>query len=128
VSGWYSRPVLFVNDVDRSVSFYVRQLGFSLSWRFEEEGKAYVAQVCRDGCEIILSAQWPDKVGTALIFISLDVDVLLALRAELEAKGVSVTDGWWGYDTMIVNDPDGNELYFPYPEDFERPGQGEIPA
>jgi hypothetical protein len=22
-----------------------------------------------------------------------------------------------GYDTMIVEDPDGNELFFPYPND-----------
>jgi hypothetical protein len=41
--------------------------------------------------------------------------VLLALRAELEAKRVHVRDGYWGYPLMIVDDLDGNELYFPYP-------------
>jgi hypothetical protein len=50
------------------------------------------------------------------MFISLDVDVLLALRAELEAKGVNVKDGYWGYPLMVVHDLDGNELYFPIPE------------
>jgi catechol 2,3-dioxygenase-like lactoylglutathione lyase family enzyme len=117
---WYTRPVLFVRDVDRSLDFYAGQLGFLRSWRFEENGAAFVAQVEREGCELILSSQWPDKAGSALIFISLDVDVLHALREELERKGVSVTDGWWGYETMIVRDPDGNELYFPYPKDFRR--------
>jgi catechol 2,3-dioxygenase-like lactoylglutathione lyase family enzyme len=93
VSEWFARPVLFVADVGRSVDFYVNQLGFTLGWRYEEEGKALVAQVDRQGCALILSSQWPDKVGSALMFISLDVDVLHALRAELEGKGVNVKDG-----------------------------------
>ena len=93
---WFARPVLFVADIDRSVDFYVTQLGFTLPWRYEDEGKAWVAQVDRQGCELILSSQWPDKVGEGLMFISLDVSVLDALRA-------------------VVADPDGNQLYFPYP-------------
>ena len=78
---WFARPVLFVADIDRSVDFYVKQLGFTQPWRYEEEGKAWVAQVDRQGCELILSSQWPDKVGKGLMFISLDVGVLDALRA-----------------------------------------------
>lgn len=112
---WYSRPVLFVADIDTSVDFYVKQLRFTQAWRYEEEGKAWVAQVDRQGCELILSSQWPDKVGKGLMFISLDVDVLDALRAELEGRGVEVKDGQWGYRLMVVADPDGNQLYFPYP-------------
>ena len=114
---WYTRPVLFVTDIDKSVDFYVNQLGFKQDWRYEEEGKAYVAQVERRGCELILSSQWPDKVGKGLMFISLDFGVLNALRAELEGRGVPVKDGNWGYRLMVVADPDGNQLYFPYPAD-----------
>jgi catechol 2,3-dioxygenase-like lactoylglutathione lyase family enzyme len=47
VSEWFARPVLFVADIGRSVDFYVNQLGFTQSWRHEEEGKALVAQVDR---------------------------------------------------------------------------------
>lgn len=111
---WYARPVLFVADIDRSVDFYAKQLGFTQNWRYEEDGKAYVAQVERRGCELILSSQWPDKAGSALMFISLDPEVLDAVRAELEARGVGVKDGNWGYRLMVVADPDGNQLYFPY--------------
>jgi len=99
VSEWFARPVLFVADIGRSVDFYVNQLGFIQSWRHEEEGKALVAQVDRQGCALILS------------------DVLLALRAELEVKGVNVRDGYWGYPLMVIHDLDGNELYFPYPNE-----------
>ncbi|MDQ2766597.1 MAG: glyoxalase superfamily protein [Gemmatimonadota bacterium] len=116
MSNWYARPVLFVEDIGRSIDFYVNQLGFTESWSYEEEEKAFVAQVDRDGCELILSSQWPNKVGTGLIFISIDVEVLHALRAELETKRVPVKDGNWGYRLMVVHDPDGNELYFPYPK------------
>jgi len=112
---WFARPVLFVADLDASVKFYVEQLGFARSWRYEEEGKAYVAQVDRQGCALILSSQWPDKVGKGLMFISLDIGVLDALRAELEGRGVEVKDGQWGYRIMVIADLDGNQLYFPYP-------------
>ncbi|MGD0131327.1 MAG: glyoxalase superfamily protein [Bryobacteraceae bacterium] len=112
---WFARPVLFVADIDTAVEFYGKQLGFTQAWRYEEEGKARVAQVDRQGCQLILTSQWPDKVGKGLIFVSLDVAVLNALRAELEGRGVAVKDGEWGYRIMIVADPDGNQLYFPYP-------------
>ncbi len=117
---WYARPVLFVAGIDRSVDFYVKQLGFSQSWRYEEAGMARVAQVERKGCELLLSSQWPDKVGKGLMFISLDLEVLDALREELEGRGVDVKDGRWGYKLMVIVDPDGNELYFPYPADAEQ--------
>jgi hypothetical protein len=58
------------------------------------------------------------------MFISLNVEpetreaataALDALRAELVAKGVSVKDGSWGYRLLVVDDPDGNQLFFNYP-------------
>jgi hypothetical protein len=42
--------------------------------------RVWVAQVDRQGCELILSSQWPDKVGKGLMFISLDVGVLDSWR------------------------------------------------
>ncbi|HKV23839.1 MAG TPA: glyoxalase superfamily protein [Candidatus Acidoferrum sp.] len=111
---WYARAVLFVGDVEKSVEFYVKRLGFQQDWRYEEEGKAFVAQVTREGCELILSSQWPEKKGKGLMFISLDGEELKEVRAELEGRGVEVKDGNWGYRLMVVADPDGNELFFPY--------------
>jgi hypothetical protein len=80
-------PVLFVSDIDRALELCVNYLGFTQSWRFEEEGKALVAQADRRGCALIFSSQWPDKVGKGLIFISLNVDAALdKLRAEVESR------------------------------------------
>jgi catechol 2,3-dioxygenase-like lactoylglutathione lyase family enzyme len=113
---WYSRPVLFVSDIDRSVDFYVKQFGFTENWRFESAGgKASVAQVARPGIELILTAESPEKMGKGLMFISLDGDdVVDALRAELEGRGVDVKERVWGYRVMVIMDPDGNEFYFCY--------------
>ena len=110
---WYSRPVLFVRDVDQASRFYVEQLEFSEVWRHCEDGRALVAQVERSGCELILSCQWPNKAGSGLIFISLDPADVATARRTFEDAGVNVQDGWWGYPIMIVRDTDGNELYFP---------------
>lgn len=114
---WYARPVLFVSDMDRSIAFYVGQLGFKEHWRHDHEGKTLVAQVDRQSCELILSSQEPDRTGRGRMFISLEVATLAAVRAELEGRGVAVEDGRWGYRLMTVRDPDGNELFFPYPAD-----------
>jgi catechol 2,3-dioxygenase-like lactoylglutathione lyase family enzyme len=115
VSGWYSRPVIFVRDVQRSIDFYRDKLGFTESSRYEEQGVPLVAQVDREDCQLLLNSQQPDKTGRGRMFIALEPEVLGALRAEFEDRGAPVKDGWWGYDTMIVEDPDGNELFFPYP-------------
>jgi len=37
------------------------------------------------------------------------------LRAELEARGVPVKDGHRGYRLLVVEDLDGNQLFFNYP-------------
>ena len=69
---------------------------------------------------------WPEKIGKGLIFISLNfepetqVAALDALRAEFESKGVPVKEGSWGYRLLVVDDPDGNQLFFNYPAETAR--------
>ena len=126
MTDWFARPVFHVTDVEASLRFYVDRLGFTNPWRFDEGGKAYVAQVERQGCAIILARTWPEKTGKGLIFISVNVEpptleaataALDELRAELEAQGVSVKEGSWGYRLLVVDDPDGNQLFFNYPNE-----------
>ena len=123
MTDWFARPVLHVADVEASLRFYVDRLGFTNPWRYDEDGKAYVAQVARQGCALILADAWPEKIGKGLMFISLNgepetqVAALDALRAELESKGVPVKEGSWGYRLLVVDDPDGNQLFFNYPNE-----------
>jgi catechol 2,3-dioxygenase-like lactoylglutathione lyase family enzyme len=133
MTDWFARPVLQVKDVEASLRFYVDLLGFTSPWRYGDEGIAHVAQVDRQGCALILAGSWagssPEKVGKAVIFISLNVEpatheasvaALDALRAELEARGVLVKDGSWGYRLLVVDDLDGNQLFFNYPSETAR--------
>ena len=128
MTDWFARPVLHVTDVEASLCFYINRLGFTSPWRYEEDGRAYVAQVERQGCSLILADTWPEKVGKGLTFISLNTEpetqiaALDALRAELEAKGVSVKEGSWGYRLLVVDDPDGNQLFFNYPNETAKVG------
>jgi catechol 2,3-dioxygenase-like lactoylglutathione lyase family enzyme len=126
MTDWFARPVLHVKDVDASLRFYVDRLGFTIAWRYDEDGGAHVAQVDRQGCLLILADTWPEKIGKALIFISLNVEpqtreagvaAVDALRAELEANGAPVKEGSWGYRLLVVDDPDGNQLFFNYPHE-----------
>ena len=122
---WFARPVLHVKDVDASLRFYADQLGFTSPWRYGEDGRAHVAQVDRQGCALILADTWPEKVGKGLIFISISLNAgretqvaaLDALRAELEARGAAVKEGSWGYHLLVVDDLDGNQLFFNYPNE-----------
>lgn len=123
---WFARPVLHVADVEASLRFYIDRLGFTSPWSYDEQGRTFVAQVDRQGCALILCDMWPEKIGKGLMFISLNVEpetreaavaALDALRAEFEAKGVLVKDGRWGYRLLVVDDPDGNQLFFNYPNE-----------
>ena len=130
MSEWFARPVLHVSSVNASLRFYVNRLGFTVPWRVEDEdGHIDVAQVDRQGCALILAGHWPEKAGKGLMFISLNVEpethaaavaALDALRAEFESRGVTVKQGHWGYRVLVVDDPDGNQLFFNYPNE---PGQ-----
>jgi catechol 2,3-dioxygenase-like lactoylglutathione lyase family enzyme len=122
MTDWFARPVLHVKDVDTSIRFYVDLLGFTSPWRYDEEGRGRVAQVDRQGCALILANNLaPENVGKGVMFISLNAEpeaqvaALDALHAELVAKGAPVKEGLWGYRLLVVDDLDGNQLFFNYP-------------
>lgn len=123
MSEWYGRPILSVLHVGASLTFYIDLLGFTSPWRYEEDGTVHVAQVERQGCALILADTWSENIGKGRMFISLNVEpemqnaALDALRAELEGKGVPVKEGSWGYRLLVVDDPDGNQLLFNYPNE-----------
>jgi catechol 2,3-dioxygenase-like lactoylglutathione lyase family enzyme len=112
VHKWYSRPVLFVADVNRAIAFYVDKLGFWKKWH-EGDGSGTVCQVNRDECEIIL-CQDATRRDKARLFIELTPDGLAELRREIVERSVPSKETWWGYDSIQIDDPDGNELLFPY--------------
>ena len=114
MSDWSSSTLVFVRNVDEAIGFYVDRLGFTLNMRHEEDGRALVAGVSRgSGCALLLTAQWPERVGTAILYTHLPDDALGLLLADLRQQDVVAKDGWWGTPLAVIEDPDGNQLFFP---------------
>jgi len=108
---WYTRPVLFVADIGRSIRFYTEGLGFRKAWH-EADGKGRVCQVERGGCEIIL-CEHDTRRDKARLVVSLTREAIAALRREIIERSIPSKMSWWGYDVIQIDDPDGNELLFP---------------
>ena len=115
VHRWYTRPVLFVADVNRALGFYIDRLGFEKRWH-EGDGAGGVCQVDRGECEIILCED-ATRSEKASLFIELTADGLADLRRQLVERSVPSTETWWGFDALQIDDPDGNELLFPLPRE-----------
>ncbi len=111
---WYARPVFFVTDVRRALSFYIDRLGFVKRWH-EGYGEGTVAQVSRGGCEIILCEDVTRR-DKARLFVELTTVALDDFRREMVERSAPGTNSWWGYDVIRIEDPDGNELLFPAPD------------
>jgi len=114
VHRWYTRPVFFVADVNRAARFYVDMLGFEKSWH-SRDGAGTVCQVNHGECEIILCEDAARR-DRGRLFIELTAPGLADLRREFVERSVPTRETWWGYDTLQVEDPDGNELLFPVSE------------
>ena len=108
---WYTRPVLFVADVNRALGFYIDTLGFVKRWH-EGNGAGGVCQVNRGECEIILCED-ATRRDRGRLFVELTADAFADLRRDLAARAVPVQETWWGNDAIRITDPDGNELLFP---------------
>jgi catechol 2,3-dioxygenase-like lactoylglutathione lyase family enzyme len=108
---WYTRPVLFVADVNRALRFYVDMLGFQKDWH-EGDGAGGVCQINRAGCEIIL-CEHATRRDKGRLFVSLTPDGVAALRRQIAERSVPTEKSWWSYDVIKIVDPDGNELLFP---------------
>lgn len=108
---WYPRPVFFVADLARAERFYTEALGFVKKWH-EAEGAGTVCQVDRSDCEIIL-CEVADPRAPSRLFIELTPSGLAAFRRELAERQVPHSIDRWGYDVVVVRDPDGHELLFP---------------
>src|SRR5262245_23992620 len=115
VTRFHARAVFFVCNASRSLAFYTKELGFSLDWTYEENGKAHVFQVSLHGFELILNQTEPatvDRPGRGRVFIGLDEDGSVALQQHIESRGIRIMHVHWGAPTIAIYDPDQNEVFF----------------
>ena len=116
----YARSVFFVKEAERSLRFYLEQLGFSEDWNYQEQGRTFVCQVSLYGFELILneiSDRTQNRAGQGRVFIGLDEDQGEPLREHFAANGIQPVRVDWGRPTLVVRDLDDNELFFWLPND-----------
>ncbi len=105
----YARSVFFVRDAVRSLEFYTKNLGFTLDWTHEEQGRPFVFQVSFHGIEIILNqTENPsqDRPGHGRVFVGLDEGQASTFVQHVRAKGLSVRATHWGGPTIVMADLD----------------------
>jgi catechol 2,3-dioxygenase-like lactoylglutathione lyase family enzyme len=110
---WYTRPVLFVSNIEEALNFYCDKLGFEKAWDYGENGATIVVQVNRGKkCEVILSLN-ADRAGMSRLFIELLSEELKHFKAEIKKRNILSKDSFWGMPIIAIQDPSGNELFFP---------------
>lgn len=101
-------PLLRVENLEASITYYVQRLGFHLQWRADP-----VASVARDRTALMLSERDQGRSGTWLWISTSDVD---ALYGELRRRGAQLrsppTNYPWGSRECQIGDPDGHVLRF----------------
>lgn len=115
-------PLLWVQDIQRSVAFYVDRLGFTLSKQAGEGPELYWCEVEREGAALMLQQNdpdrpWPDPPAPTVHFyiVCEDAD---ALHEEFGSAGLELeppTVAWYGMNQLMVKDPDGYGLCFENP-------------
>jgi catechol 2,3-dioxygenase-like lactoylglutathione lyase family enzyme len=99
-------PILRVENLAKSVAFYVEKLGFALDWQTPE----VFASVTRGRCTLFLCEKDQGHAGG---WVWIGVEDAAALHDDLRAKGVTIrhppTNYGWAYE-MQVEDLDGNVL------------------
>ena len=119
MDNFYARSVFFVSDGEDSLAFYTQTLGFKLDWNNQYEGRASVFQVSLFGFELILNQIYPDtkdRAGHGRVFIGIEDNQGPALRQHIIERDIKATRDDWGRPTLVIQDLDGNELFFWLPE------------
>ena len=116
----YARSVFFVKDAERSLHFYLEELGFSEDWTYQEGGRIVVCQVSLFGFELILNKiddRTQPRAGHGRVFIGLEDDQREPFRKHIVAKGIQTERVEWGRPTLVVRDLDANEIFVWLPRD-----------
>jgi catechol 2,3-dioxygenase-like lactoylglutathione lyase family enzyme len=110
-------PQLLVTDIDRSIEFYTKELGFELDFRYED----FYAGIIKDGNSIHLKSGVPSKEERKKRRDSEDLDIVFSvdgieeLYAQLSNKLVDLIQPLrqmpYGKE-FYIGDPDGYILSF----------------
>ena len=113
-------PLLFVDDIGRSVAFYRARLGFELTRSWEPGGRLSWCRLDRGGAAVMLQQAIAGEDGPAegrgrgvgFFLLCDDAD---AMHTDFVSRGLTVAPpqaAFYGMNQVFVKDPDGYELCF----------------
>jgi len=106
---------LTVDDLEKSIRFYTKALGFAIKQRWERDGKLTGVMLVAGACELAISQDdWAKGRGRAkgvglriYAGTAQDLDALAARIRTHGGEAVGPKDESWGARTVSVRDPDG---------------------
>jgi uncharacterized glyoxalase superfamily protein PhnB len=120
-------PLLFVDDMERSMAFYRDRLGFKVAGVWEPDGKPSWCRLQRDGSAVMLQLACEEDGpaesrgrGIGFFFIC---DDAAAVHAEFSRRGLQLNPpevAFYGMKQVFLKDPDGYELCFESPVEETR--------
>lgn len=111
-------PFFMVTDMDRSMAFYIKGLGFELKMDWQAHGRIEWCWLEREGVALMLQEYHKERLpkeklgqGVSICFICEDA---LDLYEEFLQKGLSPSEPFVGNKMWVVSlsDPDGYKLDF----------------
>ena len=106
-----ARPILNVRDLQASLRYYDRELGFTVDWEHGEP--ADFGSVSRGHTTVFLCEGCQGTPGAWLMVFARDVDALHEEYRGTDAKiRMPPKDMPWGIREMHVSDLDGNVIRF----------------
>jgi len=116
-------PFFMVTDIDRSLEFYTKGLGFEVKIDWKPQGKIEWCWLEREAVAIMLQEYRKELlpkektgVGVSICFMCNDS---LALYKEFLQNGLSPQEPFVGNNLWVVEltDPDGYKIFFESPTD-----------
>lgn len=125
-------PLLTVTNIERSVHFYVDELGFQTRETWEPNGKLAWCWLKRDELAVMLQQDCPEEDGPAEgrgrgVILYCNCDDADAIYADLTKRGLQLHPpqvAFYGMKQIYLRDPDGYELCF---ESRVAPGEARQP-
>jgi len=111
-------PFLGVADMDRSVRFYIDNLGFTIKHQWTPEGKLRWCWLTRGGASLMLqeylAGRRPEGVLGQGVSLCFQCEDAIALYHEFRARGIDAKEPFVGNSmwVTVLSDPDGYKLDF----------------
>jgi catechol 2,3-dioxygenase-like lactoylglutathione lyase family enzyme len=106
-------PQFLVADIDRSIEFYKKKLGFDIDFRYED----FYAGIVKDGCSINLKSGNPSIEERKNKRDNEDIDVVFSVEG-IEDLYKELSNKSTGFVQLLREMPYGKEFYIIDPDGY----------